>query len=1096
LQNTNVKDKKSHDSGEIRYMRGGMNYLPVLDMIHNLALLLAIAYVFDLVTARWPRKKTLQTQILFGMFTGAMGMAAMTVPWAVAPGVIIDCRSILLSMSGLFFGWVPTTVAMVMTALFRAGQGGTGAWTGVTVIVFSGCIGIVWGRYLKTPLVEVSWRQLYVFGLVVHLVMLGLMLLLPLGIARVVLLKITLPLIVLYPLGTVFLGMLLVNRLQQESIHRKLARAKQFAVATIDALTAHVAVLDETGKIIAVNQAWRDFALSNGPASTHVCEGADYLAVCDAVNGEDKDLAQNFARGIRAVLAGDVKTFSMEYPCHSPDEQRWFVGRVTCFCNSSAVRLVVAHENITERKQAEQALTDHRNQLEDLVRKRTRVLEVKNRELTQEIARRRQAEASIRESEERYRVLVELTPDIIYRVTEDGAIDYISSAVRQLGYDPAELKGRPMADLLHPDDRKKFGQCLVEHRIGERRQKNLDVRLMHKNNGSQDYALNFTFVQLSARGYWDVPDNEISRPDKQFLYTLGIAHDISLRKQANQALEESRKKLLLLKDVAAAANAAATSNEALQAAVDGIARFIGWPVGHVYEADEEKPGQLIPTDIWYLEDDTRFATFRKITEQTVFSPGQGMIGRVMTARKSVWFEDLAIYPDFPRVRHAGEIGLHGGFAFPVMVGDHLAAVLEFFSPAKQTPNSSLLEIFEEIGKQLGIVIARKQSEKELEKLATAVEQSPATVIITDLHGNIEYANPKFTELTGYTLEEVMGKNPRLLKSGKHSPLFYKKLWQTILAGRSWHGTFCNRDKTGTVYWERASISPVRTPQGNITHFVAVKENITQLLQYENELKQAKEAAERANRAKSDFLAGMSHELRTPLNAIIGFSEVLKEQYFGPLVDKQQEYVDDILESGRHLLSLINDILDLSRVESGKTELELSRVNVSDLIDNSLMMIKEKAAKHGITLKKEVARKIRETEIIADQRRLKQILYNLLSNAAKFTPDGGTITVRADRVREKTCAGSETGRNETRLDEPCVEISVTDTGPGIDPAYHEKVFEPFFQINRTRQGKNPGTGLGLSLTRDLVTLHCGKIFLVSEGQGKGSTFSVIIPVTQK
>jgi PAS domain S-box-containing protein len=1068
-----------------------MNYLPVLDMIHNLALLLAIAYVFDLITARWPRKKTFQTRVLFGVFIGAIGMAAMTVPWAVAPGVIIDSRSILLSISGLFFGWIPTLVAMGMTAVFRIYQGGTGAWTGVVVIFFSGCTGIIWQKYLKRPLSELSWRQLYVFGLVVHLVMLVLMLLLPLGIAWVVLLKITLPLIVLYPLATVFLGMLLVNRLQQEIMHRKLTESRQFAFATIDALTAHVAVLDETGKIIAVNQAWRDFAASNGPVTAGVCEGADYLAVCDAVDGEDKDLAQRFIRGVRSVLAGNTQTFSMEYPCHSPDEQRWFVGRVSCFCNSSAVRLVVAHENITDRKRAEQTLADHRNHLEDLVKKRTRGLEEKNRQLVQEVSRREQAEADIRESEERYRVLVELTPDIIYRITEDGTIDYISSAVRQLGYDPEKLKGTPMADLLHPDDRKKFGRHLVERRIGERRLKNLDVRLIHKGKMPRDYALNFTFVQLSARGYWDVPDDEISKPDKQFLYTLGIAHDISLRKQAAQQLEESRRKLRLLKDVATSANAAATLNEALQVAVEGIARYMGWPVGHVYVADAEKPDQLIPTDIWYLEDDTRFTTFKEITEQTVFSPGQGMIGRIQAAQKSVWIEDLEKYSSFPRARHAEEIGLRGGFGFPVIVGDNVAAVLEFFSAEKQKPDSSLLEVLDEIGSQLGIVIERKQSQKELEKLATAVEQSPATVIITDLHGNIEYANPKFTELTGYTFEEVMGKNPRLLKSGNHPPLFYKKLWQTILSGRSWHGTFCNRDKTGTVYWERASISPVRDPQGNITHFVAVKEDITQLLQYENELKQAKESAERANRAKSDFLAGMSHELRTPLNAIIGFSEVLKEQYFGPLVDKQQEYVDDILESGRHLLSLINDILDLSRVESGKTELELSRVSVSDLIDNSLMMIKEKSAKHGITLKKELTRKIRETEIIADQRRLKQILYNLLSNAAKFTPDGGTITIRADQGREKTHAGFETGMNE-----PCVEISVTDTGPGIDPAYHEKVFEPFFQINRTRQGKNPGTGLGLSLTRDLVMLHRGKIFLASEGQGKGSTFSVVIPVTQK
>jgi PAS domain S-box-containing protein len=893
---------------------GVMNYLPVLDMIHNLALLLATAYVFDLVTAQWPKKKTIHTQVLFGIFTGAIGMTAMTVPWAVAPGVIIDSRSILLSISGLFFGWIPTAMAMAMTGLFRVYQGGAGAWTGVVVIFFSGCIGIVWRRNLRGALPDLSWRQLYFFGLVVHLVMLALMFTLPLGTAGDVLLTITLPLMVFYPLVTVFLGMLLVNRLQRETVRQKLTESRQFAFAIIDALTAHVAVLDESGKIIAVNQAWRDFAASNPPVQTNVCEGANYLAVCDTADGEDKSLAQDFAREIRLVMAGKVQSFSMEYPCHSPDEQRWFVGRVTCFGTSTARRLVVAHENITERKQAEQALADHRTHLENQVKKRTLGLEEKNRQLLQEVARRRQAEDRIRESEERYRILVELTPDIIYRIREDGTIDFVSSAVRQLGYDPAELVGRPMADLLHPQDKEKFTHRLVERRIGKRRQKNFDVRLMHKNQGSQNFALNFTFVQLSARGYWDVPDSQILRPDKQFIYTLGIAHDITQRKQA---------------------------------------------------------------------------------------------------------------------------------------------------------------------------------EKRLEKLATAVEQSPATVIITDLHGTIEYANPKFTEMTGYTLEEVEGKNPRFLKSGHHPQAFYKELWDTIMSGRTWHGTFCNQNKNGTIYWERASISPVRDPQGNVSHFVAVKEDISQLLQYENELTQAKEAAERANQAKSDFLANMSHELRTPLNAIIGFSEVLKEQYFGPLVDKQQEYVDDILESGRHLLSLINDILDLARVEAGKTELDLSQVNVSELIDNSMVMIKEKAGKHGITLEKKVTREIQEQKITADKRKLKQILYNLLSNAAKFTPDGGTITICAKQVHARTCSGFETG-----TDEACVEICVTDTGQGIDPAYQEKVFEPFFQVDQVQQDKSPGTGLGLPLTRDLVTLHGGKIFLFSEGQGKGSTFSFVLPVNQK
>lgn len=887
-----------------------MNYMPVLHMIHNLALLLSTAFIFDLATAGWPRKQTVYTQGLFGIFLGVIGIAAMMIPWKVAPGVIIDTRSVLLGISGLFFGWLPTTVAMAMTAVFRLFQGGAGAWTGVAVIMSSGGIGIAWRHYRSMHLSDISWKELYCLGLVIHLVLLALMLTLPWNIALAVLSKATLPLIVIYPLGTIFLGMLMANRLQRETVQQKLVESERFAFATINALTAHVAVLDENGVIIAVNRSWRDFAASNPPVRQNVCEGADYFAVCDAADGEDTPLARSFARGIRSVIKGEVQTFSKEYPCHSPDEKRWFAGRVTCFDTPGALRVVVAHENITERKLAEQRLTHHRNNLEKLVKQRTLGLEEKNRQLVREMARRKQAENTIKESEERYRILVELTPDIIYRIKENGTIDFISSAVRQLGYSPEELVGKPLADILHPEDREKFEHLLVEKRIGKRRRTNLDVRFVHKKQKSQDYALSFTFVQLSARGYWDVPDDEITRPDKQFLCTLGIAHDITIRKQA---------------------------------------------------------------------------------------------------------------------------------------------------------------------------------EKELEKLARAVEQSPATVIITDVKGAIQYVNPKFTELTGYSLQEVIGKNPRIFNSGHHSKKFYKNLWETILAGKNWYGTFCNLGKNGRHYWERASISPVRNKDGKISHFVAVKEDITKLLQYENELKQAKEEAESANRAKSSFLANMSHELRTPLNAVIGFSEVLKDQYFGPLGQKQQEYVEDILESGQHLLSLINDILDLSKVEAGKTELDLSQVNVSDIIHNSLVMIKEKAAKHRIAVEKDI-HPVEQIHITADERKIKQVLYNLLSNAAKFTPDGGSITLAARLVHKDQLV-------DVSLDQDCdfLEISVKDTGVGIALDQQKKVFEPFYQVTGAKQGKKPGTGLGLPLSRDLVELHGGKMFLESDGPGKGSTFSFIIPV---
>ena len=255
-----------------------------------------------------------------------------------------------------------------------------------------------------------------------------------------------------------------------------------------------------------------------------------------------------------------------------------------------------------------------------------------------------------------------------------------------------------------------------------------------------------------------------------------------------------------------------------------------------------------------------------------------------------------------------------------------------------------------------------------------------------------------------------------------------------------------------------------------------------------EFKAAKLEAEAANIAKRDFLASMAHKLRTPLNAIIGFSQVLQARYFGALAEKQSEYVDDILESGHHLLSLINDILDLSKVEAGKMELALSRVNIKRLLENSLVMVKEKAHNHGIALELNVPDPLKKIKIDADERKLKQIMFNFLSNAAKFTPDGGKIEVSA-RLLDAQDKVVEPGTNE----ETFVEICVSDTGIGIATEDQARVFEPFIQVKGGITGKTAGTGLGLSLTKDFAALHKGRIWLESEGLGKGSRFFVRFPV---
>jgi signal transduction histidine kinase len=230
--------------------------------------------------------------------------------------------------------------------------------------------------------------------------------------------------------------------------------------------------------------------------------------------------------------------------------------------------------------------------------------------------------------------------------------------------------------------------------------------------------------------------------------------------------------------------------------------------------------------------------------------------------------------------------------------------------------------------------------------------------------------------------------------------------------------------------------------------------------------------EAANRHKSEFLANVSHELRTPLNAIIGFSEVLQEKLFGELNEKQAEYTDDILSSGRHLLSLINDILDLSKIEAGRMELEVTTFDLPMAIENALLLVRERASRHGIKLERVIDDRL--GDFTGDERKIKQVLVNLLSNAVKFTPEGGQIKVDAS------------------LGDSAVIVSVIDSGIGIAKQDQEAIFEEFRQASGDYAQKREGTGLGLTLTRKFVEMHGGKIWVESE-VGKGSKFTFTLPI---
>ncbi len=365
------------------------------------------------------------------------------------------------------------------------------------------------------------------------------------------------------------------------------------------------------------------------------------------------------------------------------------------------------------------------------------------------------------------------------------------------------------------------------------------------------------------------------------------------------------------------------------------------------------------------------------------------------------------------------------------------------------------------------ITRRKEIEEALRKLSTAVEQGPASIIITDKRGAIEYVNPEFERVTGYSQQEVVGRNPRILKSGRIAPEIYADLWKTIARGDIWRGELHNRKKDGSLYWELASICPIKNDAGEVTHFIAIKENISLLKLREDELRAAKEMADAASRSKSEFLANLSHEIRTPMNAIIGMGHLL--QNTGP-TEEQQGYLSAIQSSSRHLLSIINDILDFSKIEAGKLEMQSTEFHLNDVlkdISNLIAPLVEESALGFQISAPEVSHLL-----VGDPLRLGQVLINLINNALKFT-DQGEVRVSVG-VLEQEC-------DWIRL-----RFAIRDTGMGIEPEQQPRLFQPFTQVDNTPSRWHNGTGLGLAISRQLVERMGGKIWLESE-PGKGSTF---------
>ncbi|MCU4177794.1 ATP-binding protein [Carboxylicivirga sp. N1Y90] len=376
------------------------------------------------------------------------------------------------------------------------------------------------------------------------------------------------------------------------------------------------------------------------------------------------------------------------------------------------------------------------------------------------------------------------------------------------------------------------------------------------------------------------------------------------------------------------------------------------------------------------------------------------------------------------------------------------------------------------------VSKRMDIEKERRKLLRAVTQSPNSIVISDKEGNAEYVNPRFELLTGYKKGEVIGENLRILNSGKQSKSFYKNLWDTIIAGENWHGEFRNKKKNGELYWEKASISPLLNDDREITHFVAVKEDITEKKKILDDLITAKEKAEESNRLKTAFLNNMSHEIRTPLNGITGFIGILQDSEIDE--EEKQEYFDIINKSSDRLIATVTDIMDISKIEAGLVKVSKTEVSINKFLKEQYNFFYHQAESKGLELNYKQNFSDSETRFVTDKPKLEGILTNLIRNAIKYT-EQGEITFACSLKKEK--------------DIEFLEFHVKDTGIGIPANRLDAVFNRFEQADIEDTRAFEGSGLGLAIAKSYVEMLGGKISVISK-EGEGSTFTFSIPNTKQ
>lgn len=618
------------------------------------------------------------------------------------------------------------------------------------------------------------------------------------------------------------------------------------------------------------------------------------------------------------------------------------------------------------------------------------------------------AAEALRESESKYRHIAENTTDGIVIFDADNLVQYVSPGyLNQLGYSMQEVISQGLEsihELIHTDEQNYIIPNIIEA-----------IKL-------KVTSLTYSFrVKHKSGNYIWREDNASFNYDEQGNYTGAtiICRDISEWKLAELKRQETLEQIRYISNqipgVIYQYRLDADGSVSFPYVSESVKNTMGVSAEEIYRHPEKVFSAVHPDD--YVE-------LMESIEQS---------SKVM----GVWQKEFRIK----------------------LAEDHILTVLGSSTPQQAKDGAVIWHGF------ITDITELKKSQEKIKQLSLAVEQSPVSVVITDTTGAIEYVNQKFVDITGYTFEEALGKNPRILKSGYTPPEEYQQLWDSLAANGNWKGIFHNKKKNGELYWESASISPILNDKGNITHILAIKEDITERKQAEEMLKKYAADLKRSNTELENFAYIASHDLQEPLRMINSFLNLLEKRLNGKLDEQSKDYIHYAIDGANRLKLLIQDLLQYSRVGNNKDEFTLTKLNglaqyihlvLKDTIDSN---------KATITVKPMPLVNVNKTLI-------NTLFVNLVENALKYRSGQPPVI--------------EIGFSE---DEHSNTFYVKDNGIGISPEYFEKIFVIFKRLHG--KGEYMGTGIGLALCKKITDIHKGEIWVKST-LGQGSTFYFSIP----